>query len=804
MTARPTICLNMIVKNEVHIVAQVLDAVAPYISSWVIVDTGSDDGTQDLIRNHMDSLGIPGELHERPWRDFGHNRTEALSLAQGHADYIWVMDADDAIVGTPDFTRLTADIYLMRYFGDNDVFWVALLFRDGVRARWQGVTHEYAMWDDSSVVVRLEGDYNIEDRHLSTRNLSGEKYARDRDLLLAELERNPEDARSAFYLAQSYFCLADLVNARKWYARRIELGGWDEEVGYSLFKLAVSMEQLDEPWPDVQDAYLRAWEFRPARAEPLHAIARRCRADRRYRLGYLFAKRAADIPFPEQETLFVRPDIYAWRIADELAVCASWVDKHAEAFAVCRDLLARTDLPDDDRQRIARNRDVCAQTMIDTASAYPDTTLLQNLQHSAARDPEVVVSLLAGPDRARTELTLNSFLRCCTDVSRVGRFLVIDAGLPAQDRALLGDRYGFLEFAQPGTQLDQIRAQIDARFWLHLDRGWQFFAPDNLITRLTAVLDAEHEVFQVGVNFTDAVKLTGACAAEDAVRRTPGAGRYVLTDAPAHGPAMFDTARLDRAGGIQGSDPDPIAGLLRRAAAAGLGTASLDEVLCIAAIQQGGSTETTLYTSAFYNGQSAGSVSSATVMVPMFAALNQPSSVLDVGCGVGGWVAMWLDSGVDAIGVDGDYVPRDQLRVPADRFIDHDLAAPLDLGRRFDLVTCLEVAEHLPTEAAGTLVSSLCRHADVIVFSAAIPGQGGTGHVNERWLSFWTELFATHGYRPYDLLRGRLWWDERCEWWYRQNVIVFATSEEAHERGWPEMTGPLDMVHPELFALRCR
>ncbi len=790
----------MIVKNEVHIVAEVLDAVAPYISSWVIVDTGSDDGTQDLIRNHMDSLGIPGELHERPWRDFGHNRTEALSLAQGHADYIWVMDADDTIVGTPDFTRLTADIYLMRYFGDNDVFWVALLFRDGVPGRWQGVTHEYAVWDDSCVVVRLEGDYNIEDRHLSTRNLSGEKYARDRDLLLAELERNPEDTRSAFYLAQSYFCLGDLVNARKWYARRIELGGWAEEVGYSMYKLALSMEQLGEPWPDVQDAYLRAWEFRPARAEALHAIARRCRADQRYRLGYLFASRAADIPFPEQETLFVRPDIYAWRIADEQAVCASWIDKHAEAFALCRNLLARPDVPVDDRARIARNRDVCAQTMLAAASSYPDTTLMQSLQHSAARDPEVVVSLVAGPDRASTELTLNSFLRCCTDASRIGRFLLIDAGLSAQDRALLRDRYGFLEFAQPG----HIRPQIGARFWLHLGHGWQFFAPDDLITRLTAVLEAEQEVFQVGINFTDAVQLTGASAAEDAVRRTPDAGRYVLTDTPASGPAMFDTARLDRAGGIPGADSDLVTELGRRAAAAGLGTASLDEVLCIAAVQQGGSGKTTLYTPAFYDGQSTGSVSSATVMVPMFAALTNPSSVLDVGCGIGGWVATWLDSGVDAVGVDGDYVPRDQLRVPADRFIDHDLTTLLDLGRRFDLVTCLEVAEHLPAEKAETLISSLCRHADVIVFSAAIPGQGGTGHVNERWLSFWAALFAAHGYQPYDLLRSQLWWDERCEWWYRQNVIVFATGEVAHEHGWPEMTGPLDMVHPELFALRYR
>jgi SAM-dependent methyltransferase len=155
--------------------------------------------------------------------------------------------------------------------------------------------------------------------------------------------------------------------------------------------------------------------------------------------------------------------------------------------------------------------------------------------------------------------------------------------------------------------------------------------------------------------------------------------------------------------------------------------------------------------------------------------------VLDVGCGVGGWVATWLGSGADAIGVDGDYVPRDQLCIPDDRFISHDLSTPLDLGRRFDLVTCLEVAEHLPPEAAATIVDSLCRHADVIVFSAAIPGQGGTGHINERWPSFWAELFATHGYRPHDLLRSRLWWDTRCEWWYRQNVLVFAADEVAHK-----------------------
>jgi SAM-dependent methyltransferase len=225
-------------------------------------------------------------------------------------------------------------------------------------------------------------------------------------------------------------------------------------------------------------------------------------------------------------------------------------------------------------------------------------------------------------------------------------------------------------------------------------------------------------------------------------------------------------------------------------------------VLCIAAERPGASNETTLYNPEFYNWQAAGSAASARVIVPMLTALIHPSSVLDVGCGVGGWVGTWLDSGADAIGVDGDYVPRDQLCIPADRFIDRDLSAPLELGRRFDLVTCLEVVEHLPEQAAPTIVDSLCRHADVIAFSAAVPGQGGTGHVNERWPTFWAKLFADRGYRPYDLLRSRLWWDQRCEWWYRQNLLLYATEEVAHEHGWSEPTGPLDLVHPELFVLR--
>jgi len=225
---------------------------------------------------------------------------------------------------------------------------------------------------------------------------------------------------------------------------------------------------------------------------------------------------------------------------------------------------------------------------MEAASPYPEA-----LVQSLTADPgqaEVTISLIAGPDRQTTEQTINSFLTCCLDVSRVGRFLMLDTGLSAPDRALLQQRYGFLEFAPrrsgdgPGAQLAHLRTQIDGRFWLHLGAGWRFFAPENYITRLSAVLDAEPQVFQVGINFADAVKLTGASAAEQAIRRAPDASRYLLTEAMARGPAMFDTTRLDRAVGMHNSDPDPPAQRQRQAFSTGLRTASLDEVLCISGL----------------------------------------------------------------------------------------------------------------------------------------------------------------------------------------------------------------------------
>ncbi len=156
---RQSICLTMIVRDEAHIVGEVLDATAPHIDYWVVVDTGSTDGTQDVIGSHMARLGIPGELHERPWRDFGHNRSEALTLAQGKADYIWMMDADDTVIGVPPFSGLTADGYNLRIRVGSERFWRRQLFRDGVPWFYRGVLHEYTQCDGPFTEANLDGDY---------------------------------------------------------------------------------------------------------------------------------------------------------------------------------------------------------------------------------------------------------------------------------------------------------------------------------------------------------------------------------------------------------------------------------------------------------------------------------------------------------------------------------------------------------------------------------------------------------------------------------------------------------------------
>jgi SAM-dependent methyltransferase len=180
------------------------------------------------------------------------------------------------------------------------------------------------------------------------------------------------------------------------------------------------------------------------------------------------------------------------------------------------------------------------------------------------------------------------------------------------------------------------------------------------------------------------------------------------------------------------------------------------------------------YDNDFFSYIEEGARRSAQVIVPLIGSLLHTASVLDVGCGRGVWLREWRDKGVtDVIGVDGPYLDNAQLAIPSNAFVKRDLSKQFALGRRFDLVQSLEVGEHIDAAHVDTFVANLVAHGDVILFSAAVPGQGGEFHVNEQPHTYWRDKFAARGYRTFDWLRPRVSGIAAIEPWYRYNTLLF-------------------------------
>ena len=217
------------------------------------------------------------------------------------------------------------------------------------------------------------------------------------------------------------------------------------------------------------------------------------------------------------------------------------------------------------------------------------------------------------------------------------------------------------------------------------------------------------------------------------------------------------------------------------------------------------------YNRRFYAYQRDQSRLSAQEIVPLVIDLIQPASVIDVGCGTGAWLSVFRDHAVEDVhGVDGPWVDPDMLLIPAERFSSADLKKPLPVNRQFDLVVSLEVAEHIPAEGAGGFVDSLTALGPVVLFSAAIPGQGGTHHVNEQWPEYWAGLFQDRGYICIDCIRSAVWQNDRVEWWYAQNTLMFVREShlEQQPRLFPELLATrhdqLSLVHPKQYLLARR
>ena len=214
------------------------------------------------------------------------------------------------------------------------------------------------------------------------------------------------------------------------------------------------------------------------------------------------------------------------------------------------------------------------------------------------------------------------------------------------------------------------------------------------------------------------------------------------------------------------------------------------------------------YDSAFFRSETFYAMTSAAEIVPHVMELVSPTSVVDLGCGSGGWLAVFGKHGVEDIqGYDGDWVDPDLLQIDRSHFEGRDLRKGIKPNRAYDLAVCLETGEHLPEESAEILVGSLTSLAPVVLFSAAIPGQGGTGHSNEQWQSWWAGRFAQRGYVPVDCLRHRIWNNPKVCHWYCQNLLIYVDRRRlaampALAAEWERSKlNMLDLVHPRMFIL---
>ncbi len=352
------ICLNMIVKNEAAVIRRCLATVKPWVDYWVIVDTGSTDGTQDIVREFMQ--GVPGELHERPWQNFAHNRNEALALAKSHGDYVLFIDADESLRMPAGYRwpELSSEAYRFRCEYADLAYQRNSLVATRMPFRWHGVLHEYLDSPQKFAWQYLPGPV-ISIAHDGARGRDPETYLRDTEVLERAVQDEPANTRYMFYLAQSYRDAGRTAEALAHYQKRIAMGGPEEEETWlSVLQVAVLSERLAASPSEVRECYLAAYQRRPSRAEPLCELARYHRQREEYALAYLYARQAAALPYPT-DIHFVDRNVYAWRALDELVVAAYYMRDeraHAEGKAALERLWAESKFPESERMRMLANR----------------------------------------------------------------------------------------------------------------------------------------------------------------------------------------------------------------------------------------------------------------------------------------------------------------------------------------------------------------------------------------------------------------------------------------------------------------
>lgn len=315
-SGKTELCLVMIVKNEATVIERLIDSVKGHISSWCIVDTGSTDGTQDLIREAL--FDLPGRLIEEPWIDFATNRTQALTASKVlDADWLLLMDADWTAEFSENFEeeldKFASEQAMIMLVGEVE-YRLPKLVRANHPWRYVGRVHEHITSDTE--FDRAPFDHLVLNPHSENRDRRPSREAQDIKFLNMDLADNPENGRTVFYLAQTYKDMGKLGKAIKYYKQRVAMGGWDEETYYAQYQIGVLQDKLNNP--DAVLSLETAWEMRPQRAEAACHLARHHRIAGNIRLAWLWSYAGYSVSKPE-DLLFVDNATYEWYAAFEYA-----------------------------------------------------------------------------------------------------------------------------------------------------------------------------------------------------------------------------------------------------------------------------------------------------------------------------------------------------------------------------------------------------------------------------------------------------------------------------------------------------
>lgn len=349
----PSITLNMIVKNEGNVIIPLLQSVKSLIDYWVIVDTGSTDNTKEVIKSFFDECGIPGEIHDRPWVNFGHNRTEGIRLAESKGDYLLCLDADMILVNKGfDKSMLTHDAYAVVQKTPCLQYSNLRLLKTSKRWQSVGVTHEY--YDCGEYHTRKNLDVLLIN-DIGNGGCKSDKFARDIKLLRKGLIDEPKNERYMFYLAQSYKDIGEYKKAIKWYRKRIAAGGWDEERWYAMYQILICKVALKRPFPETLAACIEAYSARQTRIEPIVTFMQYCRENNiSKKIAYAIGMMAKDVPFPSDQ-LFIQTDHYEWRVLDELSILCYYNNDFDLGLNLMSKLIAGNKFPAMHKQRIMKN-----------------------------------------------------------------------------------------------------------------------------------------------------------------------------------------------------------------------------------------------------------------------------------------------------------------------------------------------------------------------------------------------------------------------------------------------------------------